>query len=109
MNWRRREGRRSRLVLCMRPTFCLVARVYKSFMANKEITSRKSFRANVAYESAISQTLALGDATQTGSRLLFRVGTDMALQVFESCKQTLTMSISKSAGASIGRVGWDNS
>ena len=38
-------------MLGMGAPFGLIARVYKSFMANKEITSRKGFGTDVAYKS----------------------------------------------------------
>jgi hypothetical protein len=47
MDWQGRE-RRGGLMLRMRPTFRLITGVYKSFMANKEVTPRKGFGTDLA-------------------------------------------------------------
>ena len=51
MDRRRRWRRRGCLMLRMRSSFSLIARVYESLVAHKEVTPRKGFGADVAYKS----------------------------------------------------------
>lgn len=70
----------------MRPTFRLLARVYKSFMANKKVSPRKGFGADVA-----------------SKWFLFRVCADVALQMLKPCEETLAMWARECLGLCGGR------
>ncbi len=72
------------------------------FHGGQEGHSAQTFWSRCRIQICTSQAVVWVGLGSRHQRLLFRVGTNMALQMLESCKEALAMSVLWSASASMG-------